>query len=283
MRAVAVAVAVLLAALSVSPSGARAGQTACPEHYLWGQSPDIVNEKIAVKTREVCFAAYGVTHSGITRTPLWAGEHLTKDNLADAKGRERANNFHPEDRLPADERAELADYSRSGYDRGHMAPAADMPSDQANSESFTLANMVPQNPNCNRGVWAGIEIAVRNLAKQEGELYVITGPLFQGSGIRQIGGRVMVPTHVYKVVYDPKRGAAAYLAENAEGAGYSTVSLSELEKISGISFFPGLPAQWREHKIDLPEPAKGKGDGGKKRKGSSRDDGIMKTLKSLIR
>ena len=68
-----------------------------------------------------------------------------------------------------------------------MAPNGDMPDRRTQHESFTLANMVPQDADNNRHVWAGIENAVRSMVKKEGDLYVITGPAFLGNDLRKVG------------------------------------------------------------------------------------------------
>ncbi len=132
--------------------------------------------QVQPRTQELCFEAFAVLHSRLSRTPLYAAERLTRKNLEAAKALSRKDSFHAEDRLPEGDRAELSDYARSGYDRGHMAPNADMPTRKAQAESFSLANMVPQVHENNAGVWAGIEAAARELAREEGELYVISGP-----------------------------------------------------------------------------------------------------------
>src|SRR5664279_3019043 len=73
---------------------------------------------------------------------------------------------------------------------------------------------IPQEPENNRGVWEGVESAVRKLAKDRGYLYVVSGPIYQGDNILRIGGAVMVPTQLYKAVYDPARQeAGAYLVD----------------------------------------------------------------------
>ena len=245
---------------------ASAATTACGDHYWSGIAPDITNSAMTRAAREVCFSAFGVMHSGVTRTPLWSAEHLTRAGLSDARQISRVNNFHAESQLPASERAELRDYVRSGYDRGHMAPSADMPDTQAQSESFSLSNMVPQNSENNRYLWAGIESSVRKLAQDRGELFVITGPLFKGKTITQVGDRVMVPTQLFKVVYDPKRRqAGAYLVANEATGDYSVVSVAELEKIAGIDFFPGMPASVKNTAMSLPAP-KAAGGGSKRKR-----------------
>jgi endonuclease G len=97
-----------------------------------------------------------VLHSGISRTPLAAAEHLTRARMAAARETRREGNFHEEDRLPAEERARLADYAPSGFDRGHMAPAGEMGTATSMAESLSLANMVPQNTGSNRCLWGSI-------------------------------------------------------------------------------------------------------------------------------
>jgi endonuclease G len=234
---------------------AFADQTSCPEHFAGGQAPDLINQKLAIKARDICYFGFALKHSGITRTPLYSAEHLTRDRLAQAKGMRRNSKFHPDQNLPASERAELRHYARSGYDRGHVAPSADMYDEQSQQECFSLANMVPQDPENNRGVWEGIESGVRKLAKDRGDLYVVTGPIYQGDNILRIGGAVMVPTQLYKAVYDPARQeAGAYLVDNAAGARPVTISISELEKITGISLFPAVSDLTKASAMRLPEP-----------------------------
>ncbi|VVE31999.1 DNA/RNA non-specific endonuclease [Pandoraea anhela] len=257
---------VAVAAVVAWPLDAGAAASACGNHYWSGTAPDVTNSTMTRAAREVCFSAFGVMHSGVTRTPLWSAEHLTRANLSDARQISRVNSFHAESQLPPGERAELRDYVRSGYDRGHMAPSADMPDAQAQSESFSLSNMVPQNSENNRYLWAGIESSVRKLAQDRGELFVITGPLFKGKTITQVGDRVMVPTQLFKVVYDPKRKqAGAYLVANEATGDCSVVSVAELEKLAGIDFFPGMPASVKQTAMSLPAP-KAAGGGGKRKR-----------------
>ena len=115
--------------------------------------------------------------------------------------------------------------------------------------------MIPQDPNNNRILWQGIEEATRRTAASEGELYVVTGPLFEGSALQRLNGRVLVPTGVYKAIYVPANGqAGAYVARNAPGMEYQTISIAELEKRSGINLFPTLPQQFKLIKMPLPVP-----------------------------
>lgn len=227
----------------------------CSKHYLNSRPPIITAEKRKAQTKELCFTSFAVMHSGLSRTAFWSAEYLTAANLNQAKQMIRADNFHPEETLSAKERSELKDYRGSGYDRGHLAPNGNMPNEKAQFESFSLCNIIPQNPDNNRNLWEGIESAVRTLAKKRGELYVITGPLFVGKQIQQIGGRVLVPSHMYKVVYDPKaKKGAAYVAENKPGMDYVTLNIAELELKAGINFFPDMPEEIKTAKLDLPKP-----------------------------
>lgn len=237
-------------ALLLGSAAALAG--ACPAYYVDGRAPEIRNPKLAVATRELCYGVFGVMHSGVTRTPLWSAEYLKADNLEAAHALTRENSFHAEPRLPPAQRAELADYAHSGFDRGHMSPNGDMPDRQAQRESFTLANMVPQDGDNNRHVWAGIEGAVRKMARREGALYVITGPAFLGTPLRKIGN-VLVPTHLYKLVYSPRQQAgAAWLIENRAGAEPRVLPIDELERIIGIDLLPSLDRPHKERMLRLP-------------------------------
>lgn len=231
----------------------------CPQHYVEGQAPRILNDKLARTTRELCFNAFGVMHSGVTRTPLWSAEHLTAANIGSAEDLSRENSFHPESQLPRRERAELSDYARSGFDRGHLAPNGDMPDRASQYQSFTLANMVPQDADNNRHVWAGIEGAVRKMAKKEGALYVISGPAFIGGDLRKVGN-VLVPSHLYKVVYSPRQKAGgAWFVANRSGAKPQTMTIAELERKVGIDLVPSLSARQKGTMLRLPKTGKSKG------------------------
>jgi endonuclease G len=93
------------------------------------------------------------------------------------------------------------------------------------------------------------------MAKSKGDIYVVTGPIYQGSNIEQIGGAVMVPTKLFKAVYDPQRKeAGAYLIDNTADAQPEKISIAELEKITGISIFPSVEENVKSRLMRLPEP-----------------------------
>jgi endonuclease G, mitochondrial len=255
-------IAVTLAATTAS-SPALAEFASCPQHFVAGQPPQLVNAKLKSRTQELCYEAFAVLHSGQSRTPLYAAERLTRQSLEKARELSRKDSFQAEDRLPERDRAELSDYSRSGYDRGHLAPNANMPTRKAQSESFSLANMVPQVHENNAGVWAGLEAAARQLARDEGELYVISGPVFSGNEVKSIGRGVLVPTQLWKVIYSPKQQrAGAYLIDNDKTQDYQVISIAELQKLAGINPLPALPAQARDKAMELPKPQANRGGGG---------------------
>jgi endonuclease G len=168
------------------------------------------------RQRQLCFDAFAVLYSGESKTPVYVVEQLTAEQLTQAQNEVRTNRFYPEARVPFADRAQLDDYRGSGFDRGHMAPAADMPNAQAMAQSFSLANMSPQDRINNRETWANIEKATRAYAKRApAKVYVFTGPLFK-QPVATIGANnVWVPAQFFKVVYTPSTQRAwGYLIDN---------------------------------------------------------------------
>jgi len=215
---------------------------ACPQFFVGGVSPRVPNIQ-QLAPRSLCYDAFAVLHSGVSKTPVFVAERLNRAQLDDAKDEERTNHFFSDARLPLSERAQLEDYKASGFDRGHMAPAGDMPTAQAMEQSFSLANMVPQAAVNNRRSWAGIEKATRKyVMRARGDVYVITGPVFE-NGSQTIGpGRVRVPKYLYKLVYDAASGRAwAHWIENTnEARAGRPISYDELVNRTGIEFLPGV-------------------------------------------
>lgn len=234
---------------------AGAQTTACLEHFAHKTAPEFTRPALQKKTIGLCFEAFALMHSGVSRTPLWVAEKLTRESLIRARSVQREDNFHAEETLPPEDRAELLDYARSGFDRGHMAPAADMPTQTAQHESFSLANIVPQQRQNNQILWAAIESATRHMTNLRSELYVMTGPIFEGEKIERLNGRVFIPTHIYKAVYDPaKKEGAAWISPNTAENTFEVVSIAELEKRININLFPGIPAEAKDKIALLPEP-----------------------------
>lgn len=248
---------VLFALLTSAGVPAMAAETVCPQHYAGSQAPDLLKPSLRQGVRELCFSAFGVVHSAVSRTPLWSAELLTPARVARAATLVRKDTFHAEARLPEAERAELEDYRASGYDRGHLSPNHDMPDTAAQNESFSLANMVPQAPWANRGQWADLEEAVRKRVKAGRSLHVISGPLFEGSALAQLDGRVLVPSAMFKLVCDLQaRQLVVFVLSNephpAVTPRYETVTLAALEQRLGMALLPGVPQAGTFGKLVLP-------------------------------
>jgi endonuclease G len=231
-----------------------AAPTQCPQHFVAGQAPTITNKTMTNQALDLCYLGFAVVNSGLTRGPLYSAEHLTRDRIIQAQALKRVDSFHAETAIPANQRGELSDYVRSGYDRGHMAPNKDMSDSEMQYQSFSLANIVPQDPDNNRNLHADIENATRVMAKKYGEVYVITGPAFMGSTWQKIGN-VAVPTNIWKAVYVPSLNiAGVYWEKNAPGYEYEIITVNELSARVGMDIFPGLPANIKTQKVDMPRP-----------------------------
>ncbi len=154
---------------------------------------------------------YTVCYDGRTRIPYWVYEYVTEDDLS-GPGR-RKDNYREDPELPRHVRSTKADYRRSGYSRGHLAPAQNHKDSQRNmDETFFLSNMAPQTHhrfNGGGGGWYELEAWCHDLVDHDTSIHIISGPLFlaegpEGSRIVQypvIGDNdVAVATHFYKIV-----------------------------------------------------------------------------------
>jgi len=188
---------------------------------------------------------YALGYSKKYKQSLWVVYRITKAEM-NAPRFKRTNDFRV-DPLIKIGTAVLADYHKSGYDRGHLAPAATMGySKQAMSESFYLSNMSPQRPQFNRAIWKKLESQVRVWARLNKEIYVVTGPIIK-QGHKTIGNKVAVPQYYYKVIFDispPSFKMIAFILEN-RGSNQPlktfVVTVDEVEKLSGLDFFSELP------------------------------------------
>jgi endonuclease G len=174
-------------------------------------------------------------------------------------GSERSNKFKV-DKLVSTGSAKSADYTKSGYDRGHLCPAADMDFNPiAMEESFLMSNICPQAPDFNRGIWKELETEVRNWAKKEHKLYVVTGPVFNDNKGTIGSDEVLVPGYFFKILYEetdqpkiiafvfPNRKSDRPLADFA-------VTIDEAEKLTGFDFFSQIPDELEnklESRVDL--------------------------------
>lgn len=193
-----------------------------------------------------------VEHLGYTasfntkwRISNWVAYELTK---TETSGESKRNNRFTADPMIKGEQATNADYTRSGYDRGHMAPAADMSwSRKAMDESFYFTNICPQAPELNRGIWKSLEEKGRDWAVRDSAIMIVCGPIVRKND-KTIGiNRVVVPSMFYKVILSPfgkKPKAIGFLFEN-KGSNADlkklAVPVDSIEKLTGIDFFPKLP------------------------------------------
>ncbi len=185
---------------------------------------------------------------------LWVCYLLTRSHL-DNPVCKRKNNFKSDTNIYSGS-ASPKDYYKSGYDRGHLAPAADMLwSEDAMKESFYMSNMSPQKPGFNRGIWKRLETAVRKTALIEDSLIIITGALFIDS-IESIGdNNVIVFDKYYKVIIDisaPHIGAVAFVIPNKNSKlslDNFAISIDSLESLSKINFLSSLPDDL-EHQLE---------------------------------
>ncbi len=213
-----------------------ASQSACKEFLEYG----IPSQSEAL----LCRTGFALSHDSTTKSPRWVAQRMTPERLIASVP--RSDRFLPDPDLPKGQRAELEDYRASGYDRGHMAPAADMRwSAQAMRESFYLSNMAPQiGAGLNRGIWSELESRIRQWVERRGELFIFTGPVFETSVTKaqRIGpNAVAVPTHFYKIIFDPVRiETIAFVIPNAAQHGRRLeefiTSVRDIEQRTGLDF-----------------------------------------------
>ncbi len=194
-----------------------------------------------VLDRESFAIGFSIKH----RQAVWVQYRLTKAEV-EAKAAKRSNRFYKDPDIP--ESATPKDYTKSGYDRGHLAPAADMSySAQAMKDSFSMANMSPQLPGFNRGVWKRLEEQIRMFTIAEEDIYVVTGVIFSDNKPEKWIGesKVTVPQAYFKVIFDvtpPRKMIAFILPNESSKAGLQTfaVTVDQVEKITGFDFFSAL-------------------------------------------
>jgi endonuclease G len=217
--------------------------SACTQFFAKAQPPTVAPNHA---NRALCYDAFAILHSGESKTPVFVAQKLNRAAVEDADEK-RATKFFSDARLPAAERATLEDYKHSGWSRGHMAPAGDMPTVQAMAQSFSLANMVPQAAKHNGGAWAKtVEEATRKYAaRARGDVFVITGPVYEPSIDQSpsIGpSKVRVPKYLFKLVYDDaeNRAWAHWHLNDDATRGSRPISYAELVKRTGVNFLPGV-------------------------------------------
>ena len=202
------------------------------------------------KNQIITHRGYSLLYNETHEQADWIAYELTKEETT--KLYERTNKFISDPEVKTGT-ASNKDYKDSGYDRGHLAPAADMGwSSSAMAESFYYSNMSPQTPGFNRGIWKNLEELVRTWAIENKTIYIVTGPVLV-NGLQTIGGnKVSVPNYYYKVILDysePGIKGIGFILPNRESKeplqNYA-VSIDSVEKFTGIDFFPLLQDEQEE-------------------------------------
>ena len=208
------------------------------EAWLIYKKPQIETTNSTV----ICRTGYLLLHDNLAKIPVWVTYVLKPDDLLTCNA--RSNAFSSDRSLKSTQKSMLEDYSRSGYDTGHIAPAGDMLRDEiVEKESFILSNTAPQTPELNRGAWRTLELAVRSWAYNNStDLVIHAGPIYDIAQDKTIGpNNVVVPHAYYKIIIDTnKNQSLAFIFENGKitrkDLGYYQVTVADVERTTGIKF-----------------------------------------------
>ena len=202
---------------------------------------------------------YALAEDARLKIPVWVQYELRLEDLKD--GVKRNTKFVADPSIPAGSRAEVSDYKGSGFDQGHMAPAADMTRSQnIMDDCFLLSNIAPQvGVGFNRQIWKSLEDDVRGWVKERGPLTIIIGPVFEANENTvsyQVIGKdlVAIPTHFFKIIVDANNKdnitALAFLMPNKDLRGHDLseflISIDNIQKLTGLDFLSALPADQQE-------------------------------------
>ncbi|MDO6543946.1 DNA/RNA non-specific endonuclease [Photobacterium sanguinicancri] len=223
--------AIFSLSLSISASAA-----VCNQHLVKG-TPNNSDQVL-------CRDGYAAGYNYQNKVSNWVAYHITKESVNAFY--KRSNSFRTDKELPIAFRATSSDYSKSGYDRGHLAPSGTMDFSQVSmQQSFLMTNMAPQLPGFNRGGWKGLEEKVREWANTYNELYVVSGPIWDGNET-YIGNGVYIPHRFYKVILDPTdNDAIAFILPHRKISSSELPSfittVDEVEQVTQLDFFSALP------------------------------------------
>lgn len=192
------------------------------------------------------YTGHVASYNHQTLTPNWVAYRLT-DN--DVQGTFKENFPFSRDPKVKGRQASREDYSGSGYDKGHMAPRADMKWDrQAYYETFFFTNVCPQDHTMNAGSWNELEQRSRRAARRYGTVYVVTGPIYSSKSPKTIGkARVAVPDAFFKALLAPDGDdyhAVAFVMQNAperQNVRSCAITVDSLENILRRDLYPTLP------------------------------------------
>ena len=196
---------------------------------------------------------YTISYSEKHKQAEWVAYKLTRDMVENTTAERGHLSFKKDTNLAPNKAIKSSDYTKSGYDRGHLVPAQDMAfSAQAMKETFFMSNVSPQDKRFNRGKWKALENQTRDWASKYDEIYVITGPVLTKRAIKRFPKdkkSIPVPHSYFKIILDftgneDEVKAIAFWLRNQETdiplSGFVT-TIDEIEELTGIDFFPGLP------------------------------------------
>lgn len=223
--------------------------------YKCGGSRVSVAEKIdkleipvtqGLPERTIVREGYTLSYNPQRLIPNWVAYELTS---LETQGDEPRGEHFKKDPEISGLQAETSDYRNSGWDKGHMAPAADMKwSERAMDDCFYLTNICPQDHKLNTGTWKKLEERCREYARYFGHIYIVCGPIVENNRYGTIGDNgVMVPDGFFKVILAPYYGeykGVGFLFENRKGGKKiveHAATIDEVERVTGIDFFPSLP------------------------------------------
>lgn len=201
---------------------------------------------------------YTLSYNNEWRLPNWVGYVLTTE---ETHGTVERSDWFDEDPQVKGVKVRYADYTHSGYDRGHMAPAADMKWDkQAMVESFYMSNICPQVHALNAGAWSTLESRARQWARRDSAIVIVCGPIVAHDHMTIGDNRVAVPGQFYKVIASPygdnPQGIAFIMPNEDIDAPLHTyaVTIDSVEAVTGIDFLYNLPdslENYVEQNLDL--------------------------------
>jgi endonuclease G len=205
----------------------------CPQFFPNGQAPNI-----NIKHQELCFKQFVVSYSIDFKNPLYAAEILTIESMKKASTIKRKDTFHQEDKINIKHQANLSAFIGSTFDKGHLIPAADMSTIFAQNESFSMANITPQNANNNRILWKKLETYTRKIAEKYDNTYHISGPTFDKNiNSRKLKDGTKIPEGYFKIIYIQKtQTVSGFYCKNLPNQTFELKTIKEIEDITGYKF-----------------------------------------------
>lgn len=202
---------------------------------------------------ETDYTGFFVSFNPDNRTPNYVGWELLASETDGPNS--RTNRFWTDNAIKGC--PDTRDYTRSGYDRGHICPAADMKwSAEAMEDCFSMANICPQVHSLNAGAWKTLEEKERIWAQRDSALVIIAGPIYQKGDRQTIGeNKVRVPSAFFKAIIapylaDPRGIAFVYPNDYAPGNMQNYVqTIDYVEELTGLDLFYNLPDEI-ENKIE---------------------------------